>query len=222
MLQTSHSFEDIDRNLLQGQGLSPATYKTYMVAVRKLYEFTGALNLLQVRAGHLEAFYDHSLTEVETNSAYNRMKALKCFFKGIEIQLPGFVSPFRDMEDRLIKKIGRTKKVKKQRALTAGDAKRLLRYLKGDESLLGKCNYAAIFTLLYTGLRASELCNLRWKGLSSEGFHFPIALSRIAYNRFSQGWTYCFDLFNPKFNTSWHKSVVFSGFRFLIPFCISN
>jgi integrase len=99
------------------------------------------------------------------NSAYNRVKALKCFFGGIEIQIPGFKSPFRDMEQRLIKKMGRTKKVKKQRALTAGDAKRLLRYLEGDESLLGKCNYASIFSLLYTGLRASELCNLRWKDI---------------------------------------------------------
>jgi hypothetical protein len=51
-------FEDFETLLLRGAGLSPHTYRSYLTAVRQLYEYTNGLNPLQITPGHIEAFYD--------------------------------------------------------------------------------------------------------------------------------------------------------------------
>lgn len=73
-------FEDVEMYLLRGAGLSPNTYRSYLTAVRQLYEFTEGLNPLQVTPGHIEAFYDYLIQRVDRNTAYLRIRGLKRFF----------------------------------------------------------------------------------------------------------------------------------------------
>ena len=76
------SFEDVELYLLKGQGLAPSSYRTYMVAVRQLYEHTGGLNPFQVTPNHIEDFYDAMLRRCDRATVYNKIMGLKRFFNG--------------------------------------------------------------------------------------------------------------------------------------------
>jgi len=160
------SWEDVELYLLKGQGLAATSYRVYMVAVRQLYEFTQGLNPFQVTPNHLEAFYDHVIQSVDRNTAYNKIKGLKRFFAGIKKLCPGYISPFEVMDDKLVKKLSKTKKTRTKKALTVKEIQDLLTWLKKDRSREGKTNYAVVLMLVTSGLRASELCSLRWQDLS--------------------------------------------------------
>ena len=161
------SFEDIEVNLLKGQGLAAGTYRTYMTPIRQLYEFTSGLNPFQIRASHIEAFYDQMREKVDRNSLYNKIQGLKRFFKGIQTLAPGWRSPFEVMPERLAKKLNRSKKTKTKKALTTKEVRDLLAWLESrrDLSILDALRYATAYQLVTSGLRAAELCSLRWKNL---------------------------------------------------------
>jgi hypothetical protein len=76
------SFEDVETCLLKGQGLSTNTYRSYLAAVRQLYEYTDGLNPLQIEKGHIEAFYDDLVRKSSRNTASSRIAGLKRFLKG--------------------------------------------------------------------------------------------------------------------------------------------
>jgi integrase/recombinase XerD len=59
-----------------------------------------------------------------------------------------------------VKKGNRTKK-----AMTAAELRALLGWLEQDRTARGLEDYAIVFTLATSGLRASELCQLRWQDL---------------------------------------------------------
>ena len=152
--------------LLRGQGLSPNTYKGYLVAVRQLYEFTDGLNPLQVTTGHIEAFYDDLSARVDRSTAYLRIRGLKKFFGGISRMVPGYVSPFDVMSKKLTKKLNRNKKgTRTKKALFKGEVKALLKWLSSDHSQKGRSNYSMVYMLVTSGLRATELCGLRWRNV---------------------------------------------------------
>ena len=70
------------------------------------------------------------------------------------------------MSDKLKKKLNATKKGNRQKpALTKTEANNMLTWLNGQDSVQGIENYAIIFMLLTSGLRADELCQLRWKDI---------------------------------------------------------
>ena len=162
-----HSWEDVELYLLKGQGLAASSYRTYMVAVRQLYEYTGGLNPFQISANHVEAFYDHVLETVDRNTAYNKIMGLKRFFVGIGKLAPSYVSPFEIMDDKLVKKLSKTKKTRTKKALTVREIQNLLAWLQTDRSKDGKLRYALVLMLVTSGLRAAELCGLRWQDLSN-------------------------------------------------------
>ena len=160
------SFKDVERAFLLGSSLSPNTYRSYLQAVKQFYEFTEGLNPLQVRPGDIEAFYDDLVTKVDRNTAYLRIRGLKRFFAGIRNVIPIYTSPFEIMCEKLAHKLNRTKKGnRKKKALNKGEMKALLAWLQEDRTLMGLCNYAMTFMLLTSGLRASELCQLKWGSL---------------------------------------------------------
>lgn len=160
------SFDDIETYLLRGAGLAANTYKNYMVAVRQFYHFTGGLNPFQVEPGHIESFYDHVSTHQDLDTAYYRVMGLKRFFKTVSDMFPGWVSPFTIMQEPLLRKLHRRRRKKSTReALTATEIKRLLEWLSGLEDPKGRLCYAAVFMLVTSGLRASELCQLRWEDI---------------------------------------------------------
>ena len=87
------------------------------------------------------------------------------FFKGIEEMIPGYRSPFRDMPDRLLKKMSKKNANGTKKALSPGEVKDLLTWLDQDQTIQGRRNFAGIFMLVTSGLRVSELCALRWKDI---------------------------------------------------------
>lgn len=159
-----NSFEDIERVFLLGQGLSRNTYRSYLAAVKQLYVFTGGLNPLQITAAHIEAFYDDLLKRrVDQDTACLRIRGLKNFFKGIRRVLPFYTSPFETMPKALLEKLQASKKGNRtKKAMSPGEVRDLLDWLRRDRSLIGRENYAIVFMLVTSGLRASEFCQLRW------------------------------------------------------------
>jgi integrase len=174
------SFEDLERLFLKGSGLSPNTYRSYLEAVRQFYQFTKGLNPLQVRPGDIEAFYDHLLTRVDRNTAYLRIRGLKKFFEGVRNVVPFLTSPFEIMGEKLRAKLNCTKKGNRtKKTLTRDELKALLAFLRKDTSTRGREDYALVFMLVTSGLRASELCALRWGDLGeSEGKWAPLFIGK--------------------------------------------
>ena len=160
------TWSDVALYLLKGQGLAAGSYRVDVVAIRQLYEFTQGLNPFQLTPNHIEAFYDSILQLVDRNTAYNKIMGLKRFFNGIKKLCPGYVSPFDVMNDKLANKLSRTKKTRTKKALTVKEIQDLLAWLKKDRSREGKTNYEIVLMLVTSGLRAAELCSLRWQDLS--------------------------------------------------------
>ncbi len=161
-----HNFEDVETFLLRGAGLSPNTYRSYLTAVKQLYEHTEGLNPLQITPGHIEAFYDELARRVDRNTACLRIRGLKRFFAGVSRIVPGYISPFEVMEERLTKKLNRTKKGNRtKKALNKGESRDLLAWLQKDQTVKGQADYAIVLMLLTSGLRAAELCQLHWGDL---------------------------------------------------------
>ncbi len=166
ILDSITSFEDVERLFLMGAGLSPHTYRSYLTAVKQLYEFTGGLNPLQITPAHIEKFYDHLVKKVDRNTAYLRVRGLKRFFAGIRNVIGFYSSPFDLMDKNLTRKLNRTKKGNRtKKVLNKGELRMLLAWLCQDNSVQGIENYAIVFTLATSGLRAEELLQLRWKDL---------------------------------------------------------
>lgn len=159
------SFEDVELYLMKGQGLAESSYRTYMTSVRQLYKHTDSLNPLQVTPNHVEDFFDKISQTVGAHAAYNKMQGLKRFFNGVQRLVPGFVSPFEIMPERLTKKLFKSPRNKKKKALNKREARALLKYLSRDKSRRGKEVYAMVFLLMTSGLRAGEFCQLRWKDI---------------------------------------------------------
>ncbi len=132
------SFEDVETYLLRGAGLSSNTYRSYLTAVKQLYEYTEALNPLQITPGHIEGYYDSVVERVDRNTACLRIRGLKRFFAGIAKVVPGYVSPFEVMEEKLTKKLNRTKKGNRtKKALNKGETRDLLAWLQKDQTVKG-------------------------------------------------------------------------------------
>ena len=164
--QNISSFEDIERVFLRGQGLSAHTYRTYRQAIKKFYGFTNGKHPLQVTAADIEAFYDFRSKEVDLNTAYLDIRGLKKYFEGVKPHIPFFKSPFDDMPEKLIKKLNKTKSGNRtKKALTQNEIKALLQWLSLKTDVRGMEDYAIVFMLVTSGLRADELCQLRWKDI---------------------------------------------------------
>ncbi|OLS30796.1 MAG: hypothetical protein HeimAB125_18160, partial [Candidatus Heimdallarchaeota archaeon AB_125] len=141
LFERIRSFEDVENYLLRGAGLAPNTYKSYLIAIKQLYKYTGGLNPLQVTPGHIEGYYDSLVKRVDRNTAYLRVRGLKRFFSGISKIIPGYISPFEVMEERLTKKLNWTKKGNRtKKALNKGEARELLAWLQEDQTVKGKAN----------------------------------------------------------------------------------
>jgi len=162
------SFEDLERRFLQGQGLSPRTYETYLESVKQFYDFTGGKHPLQVLPGDIEAWYDQLVQEHSRATAYLRMSGLKKFFEGVKQQVPFYESPFDLMSEKCKKKISKPPKTPKGKALTKGELRKVLDFVRRAGTLKDRQNEALMLMLVTTGLRASELCGLTWRNLEQD------------------------------------------------------
>jgi len=166
ILNEIKSFEDIERVFLKGAGLSVNTYKTYLDSVKQFYRFTNHKLPTQCTPADVEAFYDELCKHVDRNTAYLRIKGLKKYFEGVKRVIPFYESPFDIMGENLNRKMGRPKRgTRTKKTLTPAEVKRLLSWLSKDTSEYGLGNYAIVFMLVTSGLRAEELMQLTWKNI---------------------------------------------------------
>lgn len=167
LLHSVHSFEDVERVFLRGQGLSPQTYRNYMASVRGFYEFSDGLNPLQLTPAWVESYFDHLKARGKSEATcYTRMAGLKNFCRGVGRVCPFFEDPFKIMGQNLTAKLNaRPEKKAVAKAMNAGEAKRVLDYLRSQRSLHSVRDYAISAFLLYSGLRSAELLGLRWRDI---------------------------------------------------------
>jgi len=160
------SFEDLKRVFLLGEGLSRNTYRNYLQAVKRFYEFTGGLHPLQVQPADIERFYDHVSERADRSTAALHVAGLKKFYAGVKRRVPGYEGPFDTMSEKLKRKLGATKKrTRTKKTLTPDEVRALLSWLRKDTSLKGLEHYALVLILVTSGLRGEELCSLRWADL---------------------------------------------------------
>ena len=89
------SFADVERLLLRGQGLSAATYQSYLTAVKQMYAHTDGLNPLQWTPADIESFYDALRARVGISTAAARIAGLRNFCRQVATQMVGaWESPF--------------------------------------------------------------------------------------------------------------------------------
>lgn len=162
-----NSFEDIERLFLKGAGLSPTTYMSYKKAYKYFYDFTYCKHILQVTAADIETWYDSMIKRgIDRNTAKARISGIKKVFEGVRIHIPFYVTPFECMSEKLKHKLGRAKKGNRTKAaLSKAEVRALLSWLEQDGSIKGLENYAIFYMLTTSGLRASELLQLKWKDL---------------------------------------------------------
>lgn len=166
ILNEIKSFEDIERVFLKGAGLSVNTYKTYLDSVKQFYRFTNRKLPTQCTPGDVEAFYDDQCERVDRSTAYLRIKGLKKYLEGVKRLIPFYESPFDIMGENLNRKLSRPKRgTRTKKTLTPAEVKKLLSWLSKDTSEYGLGNYAIVFMLVTSGLRAEELMQLEWKNI---------------------------------------------------------
>jgi integrase len=164
------SFEDVEAYFLKGAGLAAGTYRSYLGSVKDFYRFTDGLNPLQVNAAMIESWYDDLSKRVGRGTAYCRVAGLKKFFRGVCAVVPCFVSPFDNMNDKLKRKLSRTKKGNRTKAaLTAEELRAVLAWLERVGTLRARQDRAIVMFLATSGLRSAELCQLTWSAVQRVG-----------------------------------------------------
>ena len=166
-------FEDIERFFLKGAGLAANTYRSYLASVRQFYFFAGGKHPMQVTPADIEAFYDKLLEDgTSRKTARLRIAGLKKFFAGIVRVAPGYTSVFHGkvMDEKLRKKLNKVPRGNGTKAaLTVAEFNTLLAWIETKPGLEWQENRAMIFMLATSGLRAFELCSLKWADLDLEG-----------------------------------------------------
>lgn len=163
------SYRDLELWLMQGQGLSQNTYRTYMQAVKDFYEHTGGLHPLQWTAAAVEDFYDAQIAKNGLATAYTKIAGIKNICRQIKLRIPFWESPLDIMSEKAKVKIAKTPNGKKKAAMYQKELDAVFHYLRqeqeGWDDLCRHQTFAIILTLVTTGLRAAELCALNREDL---------------------------------------------------------
>ena len=161
------SWADFERRFLLGTGKSKETIKTYMVACKAFFDFTGGLHPVQAGTPEwIEQYYD-SLDKLDLNTKVLRMRSLKFMYKRIEEKYPFASNPFNDMDEKLNKKLFRSRKDEADKgALQMDEYRAILKVLDKDKSVLGRFTYGLFRFAVATGLRAHELCLIKWQNFN--------------------------------------------------------
>ena len=165
------SFEDLENIFLRNQGLSPNTYKSYIAAVRRFYDFTEALHPFQWEAWHLERFYEYRRKQVSASTASIDMSGLQNFCKRVASQYP-YQSPFEKLTDETRKKLFSKETGAQKKAL-------LLKELEAVLRNADRLNGIIIRFAFTTGLRASELAQARLEDVQRDDINNRLLLAGL-------------------------------------------
>jgi len=155
------------RTLINNDGsISPGSAALYHCCLKKFFRWLSdqGLGWSDVSRRVIVAYMDGLIAGGLKNSSINStVKALKRSFR---VMVEGGLATENPADG--IKYLPESHSTKK-RWLTEQEARRVLRALDGREGEAGSRDRAVIMTLLYTGLRASELCALRWDDVMMDG-----------------------------------------------------
>lgn len=166
--QDIQSFEDIERLFLRDQGLSGNTYSAYRASVQSCYTHLAGLHPLQWTPPEIESYYDHERKRNGIATASLRISGLKNFCKTIQARLPFWPNPFDVMSEKTKRKLSTPPKPTQKAALYGAELRAVLAELAANTTLKGEQNRAIILTLVTTGLRAQELCDLNGSSLEHD------------------------------------------------------
>lgn len=148
------------------KNLSDQTIKTYMIQLKHFQAFCAekeVLNVEDVTASTTKSYFLYCMKSKKNNpvTVNTKIKNLKAFFNYmVEI---GIISEKRNP----MSKIEKAKTDTKIEVFSDNQLKQMLNYyrrLKGREhSFYAYRDYTLILTLLGSGMRLGELCNLKWK-----------------------------------------------------------
>ena len=154
-------WKDIEKLFFMGNGLSKNTYKTYMYATKEFFEFVGQLNPLQIKPRHIEEWYNNMAERLDKKSCALKIAGLKKFFKNVKEKCPLAVSPFENMDSKLLKKVMKIPKGNgRPEALNKDELDKLFEFLRKDDSTIGVRNYALVQMLAATAMRISALMDV--------------------------------------------------------------
>ena len=158
-------WDDFQRRFLMGTGKSKNTYRSYLESCKQFFDFTDGQHPMACGTPEwIESWYDS--LKVDLNTKALRIRGLKYMYTRICERFPFYTSPFEIMTENLKQKLGRSKKDESQKgALTEREYQALLRLLRNDNSLRGVQDYAIIRFGTTSGMRAAELCGLRWENI---------------------------------------------------------
>ena len=146
--------------------LEPLTLKAYKTDLRQFQEFMAdkAENISELDKVLVGSYIDYISPQYRAKSLKRKAASLKAFFNFLEFEDIIVVTPFRKIKLH----IKEGKKIPK--ALTLFDMEKVLSYLYNHKSkqTSQKRNVALIELLFDTGIRISELCNIRLTDIQIE------------------------------------------------------
>lgn len=113
LFENIKSFKDVEHYLLKNVGLCPNTYRCYLTAIKQAWEILEGLNPLQWQPIDINMVYEELIKRGDRNTVCLRIRGLKKFCDVISRNVPGYISPFEIMDEKLIKKLNIAKKTKK-------------------------------------------------------------------------------------------------------------
>lgn len=133
---------------------SPRTIEWYDEQIARFADFCKLKDPANVRPTHIREFFIHVRNNgVSSNTIHGYYRALKAFFNWLERE--------GEIEKNPMDKIEAPKRVKKVvDAFTEREIARMLREFD-EKRFTGLRNQTIVLTLLGTGMRVSELCNLK-------------------------------------------------------------
>lgn len=162
------TWEDVKREFFLGEGKSPETIRSYMIAAKQFFDFCEGVHPMQCGTPErIEEFYDSLIAGgISINTAALRIRGIRYMYRRITEKVPFYEGPFNVMHESLTKKLNRTTKDESERdALSKREVAAIYKLLKQDTTPIGLRRYALFRFGVTSGLRAQEIVNLRWSNL---------------------------------------------------------
>ncbi len=151
------------------KNLSPATIKTYKTTLNEFQDYCSKnkiVNVEDVKLNHIKNYLRHCQSVRKNNAVTtnHKIRNLRTFFNYmVEIEII-------EEKNNPMKKISVIKEDVKIEVFTEQQVKQILKYLRRKTSrhkgFFNVRDYTVVMTLVSTGMRIGELCNLKWNDIN--------------------------------------------------------